>query len=96
MALLTIVADIRAKVGQEGLVKGELEKLIGPTLGEAGCVQYDMHEDNEDPTHFLFFENWESRELWQDHMGSTHLKAFQASTDGAVESVAIYEMTKVE
>ncbi|MEO1610025.1 MAG: antibiotic biosynthesis monooxygenase, partial [Pseudomonadota bacterium] len=25
----------------------------------------DLHQDNENPAHFMFYENWESRELWQ-------------------------------
>ncbi|MEM9449380.1 MAG: antibiotic biosynthesis monooxygenase, partial [Cyanobacteria bacterium P01_E01_bin.6] len=25
----------------------------------AGCIQYDLHEDNENPAHFVFYENWE-------------------------------------
>lgn len=93
---LTIVARIEAKPGQADHLKAELVKLIQPTLAEAGCLQYDLHQDNENPLVFLFFENWESRPLWQDHMNSEHLKAFQATADGVVESVVINEMSQVE
>ena len=68
MPHLTIVANIKAKADRLDLVKAELQKLIAPTLAEVGCVQYDLHQDNNDATTFLFFENWESREQWQDHM----------------------------
>ncbi|MDB4766109.1 antibiotic biosynthesis monooxygenase [bacterium] len=95
MAHLTIVANIKAKADKVDLVKAELEKLIATTRKEAGCVQYDLHQDNENPTHFLFFENWESRELWQAHMGSQHLKDFGVATDGAVEEITVNEMTKI-
>ncbi len=93
MANLTIVADINVKADQVDLVKAELKKLIAPTLAEEGCVQYDLHQDNDNPAHFLFFENWTSRELWQQHMNSQHLKDYKAATEGAAE-VTIYEMTK--
>jgi quinol monooxygenase YgiN len=46
------------------------EKLIPITRAEEGCIQYDLHQDNEEPAHFLFYENWASRELWQIHMNS--------------------------
>jgi quinol monooxygenase YgiN len=95
MPALTIVADITAKPDKIDLVRGELEKLLAPTRAEKGCLQYDMHQDNENPAHFLFFENWESRDLWQAHMGSRHLKACLAAMEGAVEGVAIYEMTRI-
>ncbi len=95
MPNLTIVASIHANPDKIELVKSELEKLIAPTLLEAGCIQYDLHQDNDDPSHFLFFEIWESRNLWQDHMKAPHLKAQQIATQGAIASVALHEMTQV-
>lgn len=73
MSKLTIVAHIRANPNKIDLVRSELEKLIPITRAEEGCIQYDLHHDNADPAHFLFYENWESRELWQSHMGNKHL-----------------------
>jgi len=90
---LTIVADIRTAPGKAELVRAELLKLIAPTQAEAGCLVYDLHVDNDDPNHFLFYETWESRALWQDHMGSTHLADFGQATEGAVERLDVYEMT---
>ncbi|WP_254442621.1 putative quinol monooxygenase [Ruegeria arenilitoris] len=68
MAKLTIVANIKANPSKIDLVKAELIKLIEVTRTEEGCVNYDLHQDNENPAHFLFYENWQSRELWQAHM----------------------------
>jgi len=96
MSKLTIVARITAKPDKIDFVKNELKKLIPPTRKENGCINYDLHQDNEHPSHFLFYENWESRELWQAHMESPHLKEFQAASEGSVEEVIIYEMTPAE
>ena len=92
---LTIVADIKAKSDRIDLVKAELLKLIAVTRAEKGCINYDLHQDNENPAHFLFYENWESRELWQAHMGNQHLKDYMAATDGAVAEFTLSEMTQV-
>lgn len=92
---LTIVAKIEAKSDTIDLVKTELQKLVEPTLKEAGCVQYDLHQDNQNPAVFLFFENWESRELWQDHMNNTHLAEYVKATDGAIASFTLNEMTQL-
>ena len=46
MTQLTIVADIVAKQDKIELVKSELLKLIEPTLAEEGCINYDLHQDN--------------------------------------------------
>ena len=95
MANLTIVAHINAKEDQVELVKSELLKLIPPTLKEEGCLNYDLHQDNENPAHFMFYENWESRELWQQHSAGQQLKDFGAATEGAVEGIQIHEMTQI-
>ncbi|MEM7799288.1 MAG: putative quinol monooxygenase [Chloroflexota bacterium] len=92
---LTIVARIEAKTDKIELVKTELVKLIEPTLKEAGCIQYDLHQDNDNPAIFVFYENWESRELWQNHMNNAHLAAYMAATDGAVASFTVNEMTRI-
>lgn len=92
---LTIVARIEANVDKVELVKAELLKLVAPTLEEAGCIQYDLHQDNENPAVFVFYENWESRELWQQHMINTHLAEYMKATEGAVASFTLNEMTKL-
>ncbi|GAM55523.1 hypothetical protein JCM19231_5297 [Vibrio ishigakensis] len=92
---LTIVANIIAKQDKAELVQSELLKLIDTTRAEKGCINYDLHQDNENPAHFLFFENWETRELWQDHMNNTHLAEFLKAVDGAIESFTVNEMTLI-
>lgn len=93
MAKLTIVANIIANPAKIDLVKAELMKLISITRAEEGCINYDLHQDNENPAHFMFYENWESRELWQTHMSAPHLAAYMKATDGAVDTFTLNEMT---
>ena len=95
MSHLTIVAHIRAKEGKQALVHEELVKLIAPTRAEAGCVNYDLHRDNDDDCHFLFFENWETRDHWLAHMETEHIKAYLEAAEGAVEEFNVSEMTFV-
>lgn len=95
MSKLTIVANIKANADKVDLVKTELEKLIPITRAEEGCIQYDLHQDNDNPAQFLFFEVWESRDLWQVHMNNQHLKDYLAATEGAVEEFTLNEMSHV-
>ena len=95
MAKLTITGNVLANPDKIDFVKAELEKLIPITRKEAGCIQYDLHQDNENPAYFLFYENWESRELWQTHMNAPHLAAFMEATDGAIEKFWLHEMTHI-
>ncbi|MEO1522174.1 MAG: putative quinol monooxygenase [Cyanobacteria bacterium J06633_2] len=92
---LTIVARIEANPDNIELVKAELLKLIPITLKEAGCIQYDLHQDDENLAILVFYENWENRELWQTHMNNTHLVEYMKATEGAVASFTLNEMTKL-
>ncbi len=95
MAKLTIIANITAKADKIDLVKAELLKLIDVTRAEEGCIDYDLHQDNEDPAHFMFYENWESRELWQIHINNKPLQDYLAATADAVEVFVLNEMSHI-
>ncbi|WHI45171.1 putative quinol monooxygenase [Microbulbifer sp. EKSA008] len=96
MSRLTIVANIKAKADKIDLVKSELLKLINTTRAEAGCINYNLHQDNDNPAHFLFYENWETRDLWQTHMNNKHLEDYMKATEGAVEEFVLNEMTEID
>ncbi|WP_434362161.1 antibiotic biosynthesis monooxygenase [Parasalinivibrio latis] len=91
---LTIVAKIEANAESIELVKSALINLIEPTRNEPGCIQYDLHQDNDNPAVFLFFENWENREIWQQHMHSPHIADYLKAVEGAIASFTVSEMTK--
>ncbi|ABV35463.1 lipoprotein [Shewanella sediminis HAW-EB3] len=95
MSVLTVVARIEAKQDRVELVRSELLKLIEPTRKEQGCLQYDLHQDNERPELFVFYEGWESKVLLQTHLASGHIEAYLKAVEGAVASFVISEMTKI-
>jgi quinol monooxygenase YgiN len=70
---LTIVAHLRARPDKIEEAKSFLLSLIDPTRAEPGCIDYDMHQDDEDPTKFVFYENWTSRDELEKHMQTPHL-----------------------
>ncbi|MBK1792845.1 putative quinol monooxygenase [Persicirhabdus sediminis] len=95
MSKLTIVANIHAKADKIDFVEAELLKLIDITRAEKGCINYDLHQDNENPAHFMFYENWKSRELWQTHMQNQHLADYLANTEGCVDEFILNEMSHI-
>ena len=95
MTQLTIVADMYARPERLEEVKAALIALVAPTRIEEGCVNYNLHQDNNDPLHFLFYENWTSSELWQAHRDSSHLNAFRKAMDGAFSAFNVSQMTQI-
>jgi quinol monooxygenase YgiN len=75
---LTVVATIRAKPGKEAALRQELLALIPSTRKEPGCINYDLHQAVDNPAHFLFHENWTSKQHLDDHLARPHLQAFPA------------------
>jgi quinol monooxygenase YgiN len=71
--LLTVIAFMRAAPGKREELKAALEALIEPTKQEDGHVNYDLHQDVEDPDFFTFYENWVSGEKLDAHLAAPHL-----------------------
>ena len=80
--VVTVVARIAARPGMEDQVRAELQRLLAPTRGEAGCLNYDLHEAPDRPGEFLFHENWTSETLLKQHLGSAHIAAWRAVAAG--------------
>jgi quinol monooxygenase YgiN len=93
---VTVLARIKAKSGMETQLKDELLALIGPTHSEEGCINYDLHQSNEDPAHFIFYENWKSQEDLDQHLGMPYLQRFLGKADEILaEPVEITLFTRI-
>lgn len=82
---LTVVARVKAKPGKEEEVKKELLALTGPTRSEPGCINYDLHQALDNPSIFMFYENWKSKDDLDRHMESAHFQAWVGKAAALVE-----------
>jgi quinol monooxygenase YgiN len=96
MPTVTIVAKVVAKKEFLESVKAELLKLIAPTRKEEGCLEYTLHQDNQDPAVFIFYENWSSEAYLARHMESAHFISYVSAIDGMIENKAVHTMTRIE
>lgn len=88
---LRIIAIIKIKEDKIELFKVEVEKLSKATQKEDGCIQYDFHNDLNQSNVFSFFEIWENRDLWCDHMKSNHMKIFKDNTNNIIKEKEVFE-----
>ena len=86
MKPLTVIAKLKAKSGCEEQLGEMLRGLVATTRAEKGCINYDLHRSHDDPGLFIFYENWESRPLWDDHMTAPHLVKFSDQQGEVTES----------
>jgi len=89
---ITIIAFITAKAGMQQQVREVLLDLVAQTRKEKGCVNYDLHESQDNPREFVMYENWESAADLDAHARSEHLQAFGKVARGLLERPA--EITK--
>ncbi len=92
---LVIFAKVEAKADQIEFVQSQLLKLIPLTLKEAGCLQYELHQDNTNKAVFMFHEIWETPEHLQAHASSAHFQECMSAIENAVNVIELYEMTKI-
>lgn len=78
---ITVVATFQARPGKEAELRAALVGLLAPTRKELGCLNYDLHRSPEDPTKFLFHENWTNKAALDAHLQSPHVKALLPRVD---------------
>lgn len=72
---LTLIARLTAKPEHAETLGAGLQKLIAPTLKEAGAVRYLLHRDNDDPAVWILYETWRSRADLDAHFAQPYTKA---------------------
>ena len=77
MAKIRVVAHLTSKPDTIEETRKALERFIDPTRAEAGCIYYELMQNNDDPTDFTFIEEWESNETLDAHLESSHINAFK-------------------
>ncbi|VXD25929.1 Antibiotic biosynthesis monooxygenase [Planktothrix serta PCC 8927] len=83
---LRVVARVVALPDKVEALKAVLLALVEPTRQEAGCLQYDLLQNQEDLTDFTFVEEWESLQHLQSHLASVHLQKALTQIEGLVAS----------
>ena len=79
---IRVIAHIVALPGKEEALKAVLLEFIEPTRQEAGCIKYELLQNQSDPTDFTFVEEWASHDALDTHLGSDHMEAAGAKLEG--------------
>jgi len=80
-----ILAQLKAKEGQQKAVREALVEMVAPTRREQGCLCYNLHVSEKDPAQFMFYEQWASGEALKTHGQSEHMKRMQEKIKGRLD-----------
>jgi quinol monooxygenase YgiN len=86
-----VVAEVRAKPGQEQALRQATLPLVAAVRREPDNLLYFLHEDRESPGHFVFYEIFASQAAFEAHNATPHVQAWFARlpelADGGVKVV---------
>jgi quinol monooxygenase YgiN len=83
---LRVIARAKAKIDQVAQVREILTALVEATRREPGCLSYELLQNHDDPTDFVFVERWASPAAEQAHFVTPHLLATLQQLTGLLAS----------
>ena len=95
MKALYLIAEIYPDHNNLETVLKEFKVLVEKTRAEDGCVFYDLVQE-EGTENWLMVEKWESREHWEAHDVSDHVKHIQSQPELFSKPTNLRFMTEVE
>lgn len=69
---LTIIGRLRARSGRESDLRDALIEVLNESRQETGCINYDLHVAEADPSLFVLYENWISQDALDEHFQLPH------------------------
>ncbi|MDF0605696.1 antibiotic biosynthesis monooxygenase [Neisseriaceae bacterium TC5R-5] len=81
-----VIAILIAKPGQAEALQQALTAAVTPSRAEAGCLQYHLHIDSENPHRCVFVELWKDEEAIALHRQMPHYLALGAATKDLITS----------
>ena len=76
---LTVI--IKSKSEYRGEVKAILVNLVKNSRKESACLQYDLHQNIDDPNVFIFHEVWKNKEGLDFHQKQPYLSKLNEASD---------------
>jgi len=58
----------------EAFVEAAQRTMVEPTLGEPGCIRYELWQDRAEPGRFAMIEEWESEQALSTHLAQESLQ----------------------
>ncbi|BBL89427.1 antibiotic biosynthesis monooxygenase [Vibrio rotiferianus] len=84
--MIHLTAAFYAKTDSISQLKQALEGMLEPTRNEPGCLRYQLFQDKNDPSQFLFQEQFADQAAFDQHCKTEHFQTLLASLDGLLLS----------
>lgn len=86
MEALYLIAVIKPALDRTDEVLALARTMVAETLKEPGCEFYDLVVAEDEPDTWLMLEKWSSRDHWNAHMESDHVRAGNKAFEGKLRA----------
>ncbi len=93
--MVSIVVKITVKENAVAVVREQMMNLVAETVKEDGCVEYRLHQDNDNSAVFFFYETWSNQEALQQHLESAHIRTYRTATSGLITDYSLHKLTRL-
>lgn len=93
---INITAIVKSKTDSIESVKEHLIAMAENSKNEKNCLQYDLHQDANDPAVFIFHEIWESEAALATHNTQPYIREFVAKSESLLATpLTIFKTNKI-
>jgi len=92
---IVLIARLKVKKNSVEAAKNAALAIIEDSRTEDGCLNYDLHQQIDDETVFIWHETWENKAAIEAHGSSEHFKSFSTEIKDLVEEPLQITLTKM-
>jgi quinol monooxygenase YgiN len=85
---ITVIAYMTAKASHGDQLREALLELVARTRKEKGCINYDLHQSQENAAQFVMYENWDTAADLDAHAKAAALQTFVKTAGPLLERPA--------
>ena len=75
----------KAKPGKVQELRNLFVNMVTGSRNDPGCISYEVHEVEEDPSTFVLYEQWMSADFFASHLETPPLRELKAKADELIE-----------
>jgi quinol monooxygenase YgiN len=95
--MIVLAAKFTGKPERKKEILGLVAILAPPSRAEAGCITYNLYEQQPGANEFLFFEEWADQAALDAHFQTPHFKNFMKEFPELIQGqshIRTYEVGK--
>jgi len=93
---ISITAIVKSKIETLQETKNILAEMAVDSKKEQACMQYDLHQDKENPALFIFHEIWENETGLALHETQSYFQNFRIKASELLAGpIIVYKTNKI-